>query len=292
MQMSFTIHSQTSLGTVKLNISNLARSITFYEKIIGLKVLSQTEHTAKMTVDGTTVLLELVQVDDPYTGTKRGHTGLYHFAILLPNRKELSKILRHLIANQIAIGQADHLVSEALYLSDPDQNGIEIYRDRPRSEWEYSENGMVKMASDPIDWESLLAESEDEPFLGLSEQSIIGHIHLHVSSLEKAKDYYVDVLGFTLESDWSMNGALFVGAGGYHHHIGLNIWNGRGGSPLPSNATGIHYFTICISSAEQLEQIAGRIEEAEYLVERVVHSLYTVDPFGISIQFKLTNELE
>jgi len=290
--MSFTIHSQTSLGTVKLNISNLARSITFYEKIIGLKVLSQTEHTAKMTVDGTTVLLELVQVDDPYTGTKRGHTGLYHFAILLPNRKELSKILRHLIANQIAIGQADHLVSEALYLSDPDQNGIEIYRDRPRSEWEYSENGMVKMASDPIDWESLLAESEDEPFLGLSEQSIIGHIHLHVSSLEKAKDYYVDVLGFTLESDWSMNGALFVGAGGYHHHIGLNIWNGRGGSPLPSNATGIHYFTICISSAEQLEQIAGRIEEAEYLVERVVHSLYTVDPFGISIQFKLTNELE
>lgn len=285
--MSFTLHPNTSLGAVKLKIANLARSISFYEQIIGLKTLSQTETTAKMTVDGKSVLLELEQVNEPYTGARRGHTGLYHFAILLPNRQELSKILRHFIANQIAIGQADHLVSEALYLSDPDQNGIEIYRDRPRSEWEYDQNKMVKMASDPIDWESLLAESTEEPFTGLSPESIMGHVHLHVSSLEKAKQYYIDVLGFSLELDWSMNGAVFTGAGGYHHHIGVNIWNGRGGTPMPSNATGIEYYTVFLASAEELSDAGNRIEEAGYEVERNVDSMYTLDPFGIGIQFKV-----
>lgn len=283
--MSFTLQPNTALGAVKLKISNLARSILFYEQIIGLKTLAQTETTAKLTADGSTVLLELEQVNEPYTGARRGHTGLYHFAILLPNRQELSRILRHFINKQIAIGQADHLVSEALYLSDPDQNGIEIYRDRPRSEWKYDQNNMVKMASDPIDWESLLAESADEPFTGLSADSIMGHVHLHVSSLEKAKQYYIDVLGFSIELDWSMNGALFTGAGRYHHHIGLNIWNGRGGTPMPANATGIEYYTICLASVEELQHVAARLENAGYKVEHNAKSMYTIDPFGIGIQF-------
>src|SRR5690606_21333704 len=127
----------------------------------------------------------------------------------------------------------DHLVSEALYLSDPDQNGIEIYRDRPRAEWEYDQRNFVKMATDPIDWEGILAEADNQPFPGLDEGTVMGHVHLHVADLKKARQYYCELLGFSLESDWSANGALFVGAGRYHHHLGLNVWNGRGAAPLP-----------------------------------------------------------
>lgn len=284
--MTFIINENTSLGLVKLKVENLARSITFYESIIGLKSINVTDKSAQLTANGSTILIELTEIDDVYTGSHRGHSGLYHYALLLPNRKALGSILRHLIEHGVQLGQADHLVSEALYLSDPDNNGIEIYRDRPRSEWKYDSNNMVKMASDPIDWEGLLKESENEMFYGIDTETVMGHIHLHVADLKKADEFYNGILGFTLESDWSANGALFVGAGGYHHHIGLNVWNGRGARPLPHNATGLEYFTIKLPSDGDRELIAGRLDEAGYPVLRNEGFMYVVDPFGIGIRLE------
>lgn len=284
--MTFIINANTTLGSVKLKVSNLARSISFYERVIGLKAINVTEQLAQLTADGSTILVELEEIENIYTGSHRGHSGLYHFALLLPTRKSLGSMLRHLIEQGIQLGQADHLVSEALYLSDPDNNGIEIYRDRPRSEWQYDSSKMVKMASDPIDWEGLLRDSEGEVFNGIDADTIMGHVHLHVADLKKATEFYRDIVGFSLELDWTANGALFTGAGGYHHHIGLNVWNGRGATPLPENATGLKYFTIKLASDEERELLAERLQEAGYPVEKGDGYMFVVDPFGIGIRLQ------
>jgi len=281
--MSFELNPATTIGTVSLKVSNIERSVAYYEKVIGLRAISVTNRQASLSANGKDVLLELEEVSEPYIGTHRGHTGLYHFALLLPTRKALGNILKHFIQLKISVGQADHLVSEALYLSDPDHNGIEIYRDRPRSEWQYDSNNMVKMATDPIDWEGVLAEADERPFEAIDHGTVMGHIHLHVSDLNTAYRYYCELLGFSLESDWSANGALFIGAGRYHHHIGLNIWNGRGGTPLPSHATGIKEYTIHLGTAEERETIAQRLKQAGYQVEARGEQYYTIDPFGIGI---------
>lgn len=285
--MTYQLNPETSLGIVKLKVSNIEDSIAFYERVIGLKTTRRTTVTASLSANGNDTLLELEQINTPYTGSHRGHTGLYHFALLVPSRKALGNILKHLIHSKIAIGQADHLVSEALYISDPDHNGIEIYRDRPRSEWNYDQNDQVRMASDPIDWEGILAEAEQVPFQGLDEGTVMGHIHLHVSDLDKAYQYYCKLLGFSLESDWSANGALFVGAGRYHHHIGLNIWNGRGGKPLPEHATGIDYYTIRLANPDELATVVERLRNGGYAVQPNEAGYITKDPFGIGIQFAI-----
>lgn len=281
--MSFQLDPTTNLGTVALKVSNIERSIAFYEKVIGLQAINVTDHKASLSANGKDILLELEEVSEQYEGSHRGHTGLYHFALLLPTRKALGNILKHFVQLNIGVGQADHLVSEALYLSDPDHNGIEIYRDRPRSQWQYDSNNTVKMATDPIDWEGILAEADDRPFTALDENTVMGHIHLHVSDLNVAYRYYCELLGFSLESDWSANGALFIGAGGYHHHIGLNIWNGRGGTPLPANATGIKEYSIYLRDAEERETIVQRLKQAGHHVEARGEHYYTIDPFGIGI---------
>lgn len=286
--MSIQIHPNTSLGVVKLKVSDINRSVAFYENIIGLKAIQTTETTATLSANGVDSLLELEQTDQSYLGNRRGHTGLYHFALLVPSRKALGNILKHLIESRIALGQADHLVSEALYLSDPDQNGIEIYRDRPRHEWEYDQNDNVKMATDPIDWEGILAEADNRPFEGIDPATVMGHVHLHVADLNKAYEYYCQLIGFSLELDWSFNGALFVAAGRYHHHLGLNIWNGRGASPFPEHATGIKYYTIKIVEEAELKAIEGRLNEAGYTTEPLEkNGFFTKDPFGIGIHFEL-----
>lgn len=285
--MTYQLDAATSLGAVKLKVSNIQHSIAFYEQIIGLKATDITATSANLTADGNKVLVELEQTVAEYEGSRRGHTGLYHFALLVPSRAALGNVLRHFIDKQVAIGQADHLVSEALYLSDPDQNGIEIYRDRPRSEWKYDLNERVKMATDPIDWEGIIAEADQVPFQGIDAGTVMGHVHLHVSDLNKAHQFYCELLGFSLESDWSANGALFVAAGRYHHHLGLNIWNGRGGTALPAHAAGIEYYTIILANAEELATVVERLNAAGYATDKNEAGYMTKDPFGIGIQLSL-----
>lgn len=181
------IHEDTNIGYVKLSIRSLERSLQFYCGVIGFQVLKQTDTAAELTADGEHVLLVLEENPSAVVLPERTVTGLYHFAILLPDRKELGIAINRLIENGIAIGQGDHGVSEAFYLSDPDQNGIEIYADRPRSTWQRDAKGNYIMGTAPVDVEGLLAEAGDERKSLLPEGTVIGHIHLHVNDLKRRK---------------------------------------------------------------------------------------------------------
>lgn len=283
--MTISIHADTVLGIIKLKISNLERSIQFYKDVVGLQVLNQQATFAQLTVDGITALLELEQLPESIITPRRSTAGLYHFAILLPTREQLGLSLRNLIKSGIHIGQGDHLVSEALYISDPDNNGIEIYCDRPRSTWKKDQNGNIKMATDPVDIEGLLREAGDKPWMGLSKDTILGHIHLHVSDLAKSRAFYCDILGFDLVLDGAnLMGALFISAGGYHHHIGLNIWAGVGAPAPQVNGTGLRYYTIILPTSTELERIVRRVQAAQIQVVQQDDSWIVIDPSGIEVR--------
>lgn len=279
------LHPQTKLGEVKLKVSKLERSIAFYEQVIGLQLLSKEGNIAKLTTDGHNVLLILEEVENAIVVPERRMSGLYHFAILLPSREALAITLQHLVEMNVHIGQADHLVSEALYLSDPDGNGIEIYRDRPRTEWTYDEQGNVNMATIAIDWQGLLALAQGQTWSGLPKDTVIGHVHFHVNNMTNSKQFYIDVLGFKAEADLMRQmGALFVGAGGYHHHMGLNIWAGSNAPIPPSNSTGIDYFTIIVPNLEELSLLKSRLDAAGVAVENKDGALFLKDPNEIGIK--------
>ncbi|RCW49041.1 VOC family protein [Paenibacillus prosopidis] len=274
-----------TLGEVRLKVSQLDRSIQFYQEVVGLKVLKQDEvkRIASFTADGQTTLLVLEEIPNAVVPQRRSHAGLYHFAILLPDRHSLSLALRNLIQSGIHIGQADHLVSEALYIADPDNNGIEIYADRPRDQWKQDAGGNYVMASDPIAWESLLAESEGSEWKGLPQGTVIGHIHLHVGDLRQSRAFYEGKLGFDVVGDYAQMSAVFVSAGGYHHHIGMNIWAGTGATLPPADTVGLSYFTIVFTTAESRELLLSHLRsEGVTFVEKgdayVVH-----DPSGNAI---------
>ncbi|MFD2114872.1 VOC family protein [Paenibacillus yanchengensis] len=282
--MTAVLHPNIRLGEVKLKVSDLERSITFYEEVIGLKLLRREGELAYLTVDGQNALVILQQVADAIIVPERSMSGLYHFAILLPTREALAVTLQHLVNKGISVGQADHIVSEALYLADPDGNGIEIYRDRPREEWEYDTQGNVNMVTIPIDWKGLLQLAQGKEWTGMPAQTVIGHVHFHASNITESGRFYTEVIGFTVEADFlNRMGALFLAAGGYHHHLGLNIWAGRNAPITPPNGTGIAYFSIIVPDEAELEKIAARLEADGAHLEREAQSIFTYDPNRIGI---------
>lgn len=242
--------ADTRIASVALTISNLDRSLAFYQGIIGFGVLERRGGTATLSAGGTSVLVELNERRDAIPRPRRC-TGLFHFAILVPSRAALGRSLRHLSDRQWPLtGVADHLVSEALYLSDPDGLGIEIYRDRARASWRI-EGGEIAMATDPLDLESVANEPGAElPWNGLEADTVIGHVHLHVARLPDAEELYCDGIGFTPMLR-RYPGALFVAAGGYHHHVGLNTWAGVGAPPPPEDAVGLRRFTVTGSGLDR-----------------------------------------
>jgi catechol 2,3-dioxygenase len=259
--MTAHIHPQTGIGQVHLKVSNLERSIQFYREIVGFQIMRQGGSRAELTVDGIHPLVVLEEIPNALVQPRRTSTGLYHFAILVPSRVDLSLSLRNLVQSGIHIGQGDHLVSEALYITDPDNNGIEIYADRPRETWKHDAQGRVIMGTDPIAWESLLDEAGDQSWQGLQPGTKIGHIHLHVADLRKAQQFYCDLLGFDVMAQME-DSALFVSAGGYHHHIGLNIWAGAGAPPAPEHAVGLRYYEILVPNQDELETMLANLLEA------------------------------
>src|SRR5205814_6288272 len=211
------------VGAVRLQVSDLARSITFYTGVLGFRVLSQSADAAMLGPEGDSVaLIELRERRDARAVPRRGLLGLYHFAILLPNRQALGRFVAHLAEQGVYAGSADHLVSEAIYLSDPDGLGIEVYADRPRSEWQ-RRGGEIVMATGPLDLRALIRAADGEPWTGMPVGTTIGHVHLHVNTLSEAEAFYQRALGFD-KVVWSYPGALFFSAGGYHHHVGTNTW--------------------------------------------------------------------
>lgn len=289
MTSTYQIPATTHLGEVSLRISNLDRSIQFYTEVVGLKLLERSDKVATLTADGKQSLLRLEQLTDAVTMPVRSTSGLYHFAILLPDRKSLGLALRNLAESGIEIGQGDHLVSEAFYISDPDQNGIEIYADRARDTWKRDADNNYIMSSDPVDVESLFALATNEPWQGLPAGTVIGHVHFHVRSLEESRRFYTGVLGFDIVGNFANMSALFVSAGGYHHHIGLNIWAGTGAPVNPANATGIDYFTIIYDGKEQLEQAIEQLRQSNTSIEQQGKDWFTIDPQNIRIRLTATN---
>jgi len=249
------------IGSVALAVSDLSRSTDFYERVLGLPVISRAEDSALLGPDHEHPLLTITGLTDP-TPTPQGSTGLFHVAYLHPSRAALAATVRRVVASRWPFdGAADHGVSEALYLSDPDGLGIEIYVDRPRERWERPPDGHgVKMVTLPLDIEDLLAQSEGEPRAVIEPGTHIGHIHLKVSDVPRAVAFYRDALG--LDEQARLPSAGFLSAGGYHHHIGLNSWQSQGGRPAPDSAPGLRQVELELSDAEALEALERRLAEA------------------------------
>lgn len=277
------LHPEIEIGLVQIRVSNLERSLAFYQNVVGLSVLRQSGREVEMTADGQNVLLILREIENAKVLRRNSVAGLYHFAILVPDRPSLGLVLRNLINSGIEVGQGDHLVSEALYIQDPDNNGIEIYRDRPKDTWKHDAVGHVVMTTDPVDVDGLLAASEGLPWNGLPAGTVIGHVHFHVGDLGKAKKFYIDLLGFELTAHYG-DAAMFISAGGYHHHIGLNVWAGKGAPAAPTDAAGIDYFTLRLPNEEERTAVVERVREAGYTVVEENGVPAFKDPWNIGIR--------
>lgn len=263
------------VGEVNIKVKNLEYSLAFYQNIIGLKILEKSERRAVLTTDGKTALISLEQPVD-VTAKPQHTSGLYHFAILLPSRADLSVFLRHLLQTGYPLGAADHYVSEALYLNDPDGNGIEVYRDRPSSEWTWKGN-LVEMATEQLDAEGILAESNAE-WTGLPAGTIMGHLHLHVGDLKKAEEFYTKGLGFEVVSYYPQ--AAFLSTGGYHHHIAINTWQGVGAPTPPKNSVGLNWSTLVFPNYEARAEVIDRLGKMGVNVSAEGDYFVTSDPSG------------
>jgi catechol 2,3-dioxygenase len=272
------IADRTAVGAVHLTVADLERSLAYYREAIGLGVLEQADGRASIGA-GERELLVLVEAAGARPAY--GHTGLYHFALLLPERVDLARWLAHAGRDDVPlVGLSDHFVSEAIYLSDPDGHGIEIYWDRPREVWE----GEVfeRMTTLPLDVGSLLTELPDpmsEPFEGLPAGTVMGHVHLKVASIPDTVAFYGDVLGFELMAQLGEQ-AAFLAAGGYHHHIGANTWESAGASPPPEGLAGLRHATIVLPDAGERDRVVERLEQAGHATKQSDDGTRVRDPSG------------
>lgn len=267
------------LGAVRLRVRDAARSAAFYTGTVGLALLGKGEDGSLRLGVGNETLIELVGAPDAHA-RPAGTTGLFHVALLVPDRPALAVVLRRLIARGVRLGASDHLVSEALYLDDPDGNGIEIYRDRPEGDWRWDRT-TIEMATHPLDLRNLLADAPEGAPLDapMPEGTRVGHVHLQVGDLARARHFYVDGLGFAITTD-RYPGALFVSAGGYHHHLGLNIWHSRNGGPAPANSVGLVAYEIVLPDAAAVEVVHARLTAGGETVMARPHGIAVTDPWG------------
>ena len=278
------IDPAATVGLLSLTVADLARSLAFYTEALGFALLEQAGGAATLGVGATPLLLLTEYAGaQPWPHDRPGYTGLYHFAVLLPARADLGRWLRHWLELGLPLpGQGDHLVSEALYLSDPDGHGIEVYRDRPRDDWTWA-NGQVQMAADPVDIQGLLAEGEraGEPWRGLPHGTRLGHMHLQIGAIHEAAAFYHDILGFDIVAQ--MPTALFVSAGGYHHHIGLNVWHSRGAGPAPASTAALRFFTIDLPTEDARAAVLRRLDDAGHRYTRTGAVVAVQDPWRNTI---------
>ncbi len=259
----FILPGDTYISSVQLRVADLNNSLAFYQGLLGFRLRNQTNNTAYLSASGDSAA-QVVLVSNPAIVPKEPHsTGLYHVAIRVPERLVLGKLLNRLIENRWPIyGGADHLVSEALYFADQDGNGIEVYVDKPKETWPMK-NGSVEMASEPLNFRELLNEAREEgsPWTGIHPGTDIGHIHLQVSDLRQSERFYHEILGFEV-TQRNYPGALFLSAGGYHHHVGLNVWNSRGTQPSSTDHAGLIAFELCLPNEETRQALLARLQEA------------------------------
>lgn len=281
----FRLPDDTRLGPVRLRVSDLERSLSFYRATLGMRVLRQSEGFAALGVAGDDlVLVELQETRGITPAAPRGRLGLYHFAILLPDRASLGRFIKHAAKLGIRLGSADHLVSEALYLHDPDDLGIEIYSDKSRDTWRRAGREIL-MASNPLDLEGLVRAVGDEEWQGMPTGTVIGHAHLHVGDLEQARAFYSDALGFDVMTA-SYPGALFLGAGGYHHHLGTNTWAGAGARQTREDEAGLIEWTIELPDSASVDAAARSISDAGFDITRHGMDVAASDPWGTVLRLR------
>lgn len=279
--------STSHVGRVRLAVSDLAKSIIFYTRVIGLVVLNQSDPLVQLGVTGDSqILLELEQVPGVHPIDRRDRLGLYHSAFLLPNRESLSSFVAHLVDQGIHFGSGDHLYSEAIYLVDPDGLSVEVYADRPRDQWIY-EGLEIVSATNPIDFDGLLALPHQQ-WKAAPAGTVIGHVHLYVGDLDQAAGFYHATLGFDIVT-WRYPGALFMSAGGYHHDLAVNIW-AAGSPPASSSDARLLFWELILPNAEARSRAEESLAAAGYKYTPVATGDpgYT-DPWGIQVSLTLEN---
>ena len=272
------------MAEVVLNVKDLASQTAFYQQVLGLEILSQTETEVILGLGGK-ALVQLIQARE--SGEVREHYGLYHLAILLSTRKDLADVLKHLTDLQIPlVGGADHGYSEALYLEDLEGNGIELYRDKPVSTWDIREDGRIIGVTEALAAQDIYELGERvEPFI-LAEGTRMGHIHLSVKDSRKSSQFYQKVLG--LEDKFSVPSASWIAAGDYHHHLAVNEWGGKGLAPRKQGLPGLDYYVIEVANKEELLTIAQRAQEVDAPIKWLTSSqLEITDPDGIVTRIRL-----
>lgn len=279
-QQAFALTRPLHVGSAHLVVNDLALVSDYYQKIIGLQVI---ETSPSGTVLGTNGLPLLTLTSDKSVArAPRNAAGLFHTAFLLPNRRELALWLAHAANNNVRLdGASDHLVSEALYLSDPEGNGIEIYRDRMPSEWTYHEDGTVEMATERLNLQELYNSAPQVKFDGMAAGTALGHIHLQVGDIPQADAFYRDVLGLKIMARYP--GASFFASGAYHHHIAANIWNSRGATTRQDNMTGLSSYSVMFNDKAALDAALAALDRQEIAVSRTAEGHALKDPWGIGL---------
>ncbi len=275
-----------ALGGVRLQVSDLSRSTDYYQSVLGLTLVDKTAGSAKLAPQGSNEsLVELVEKKGASPAPRRGRLGLFHFAILLPDRPSLGRFVKHLGAIGAHAGAGDHLVSEAFYLQDPDNLGIEVYADRPRSTWRRNGRELM-MATDPVNVPDLVAAAGDTTWSGMPKGTHMGHLHLHVGELAPARAFYSEGLGFDVMSDL-YPGALFMGAGGYHHHLANNLWAGAGATPAgPEEAQLLEWTMKFPADGRALGATVDALGRSGFKTERQEETVLTKDPWGQALRLR------
>lgn len=265
-------------GAVYLNVLDPQAMKAFYTDILGFRVLSETDGRIELTADGKTPLLVLESREGLHA-KRPNRAGLYHFAILLPSREDLGAAILHFIQKGVRIGASDHYVSEALYLNDPEGNGIEVYRDRPADEWNWND-GQVEMATVALDGDGVVRSAQEagRTWSGLPDETVMGHVHLHVSNLAETERFYREGLGFEVATYYP--GALFMSTERYHHHLGLNVWNGEGIPAQETDSAGLKAYTLVFPDSEAVQKAAEQLRSIGAEVNEDGGHTVTADPSG------------
>ena len=270
------------IGTVRLKVRDLGAVSAFYQSVLGLTPVATGEDRITLGPGGTP-LLELMS-DPKLAPLDPRQAGLFHTAFLMPTRADLARWVAHVTEARVPLqGASDHIVSEALYLADPEGNGIEVYADRPVSRW-HGPRGEIRMSTDPLDAQDLLQSAEGTAWSDFPEGGCIGHVHLQVGETTEADRFYRDVLGLDIAAHYP--GASFYGSGGYHHQLAGNVWNSRRASTRPEGMAGLDAVEVVVRDAAQIDTIAARAESAGIDVTRNADGLAVRDPWGTAITLR------
>lgn len=289
------IHPDTGIGLVHHTVANLERQLEFYQSVIGLQVHWRKENSAGLGVGNQDLLL---LTENPDAKRYQGTTGMYHFAILLPNQRELARVIARLFSIKYPNSPTDHVMTKTTYLDDPEGNNIEIYAESPEDGIMGVLNGQLLVqrtdgsysnGREPVDLEKLFGLLEETDLLeeGMPSETKLGHVHLYASNLDKTLHFYHEILGMDnmgVSTEFRMG---MVSAGGYHHHVGFNTWVGEGAPPAPSDALGLRYYTIVLPNDEELMKVKQRIQDANIPIQKFGEDIQVQDPSKINLRLTM-----